>query len=311
MEDQGILLRAGTNELEVLGIILGTQYFGINALKVLQIIPYKPEDVTHLPGPRSSMLGTLLFQDNCISLVDLKAHIHKKEVASKEYRQVVLITEFNKQINGFLIDGVDQIYRVSWEKIHSPSPLLTAGSVSQVTGIVTIDNHEVIMLDFEKIVREIGANAADDAEDTPDISAVPELQEQRRLIKIMVSEDSKLIRTQITKKLKQANYTDVESFENGKHLYLAIQALIARARQENRPVTDYLIIIITDIEMPGMDGLTLCKAIKAEVPEVHVLILSSMISEQMALKCSEVHADAYLSKKDIQKLIQVVDELCL
>ncbi len=309
MSDGEILLEAGTNEIEVLELILGDQSYGINVLKSRFIMEYDPSAVTEVPDSFHSVLGTIWFQNESIPVVDLKVHLGKSgEVAAN---RIIIVCEFNKLVTGFLVDNVKEIHRISWEHIKPPSPIVT-GHETKVTGMAVIDNKEMVMLDFEGIIGDIigdltllmGSGTRQDHDK-------PELAAHRGDIKMMIADDSRVIRQEIQHKLAEANYTNIIEFDNGKALYDSILQLSEQAFNEGKDITEYLIIIITDIEMPGMDGLTLCKKVKERFPQIKVLVLSSLISKEMSFKCEAVHADGYLSKKDLAQLITRLDEMCL
>ncbi len=113
--------------------------------------------------------------------------------------------------------------------------------------------------------------------------------------------------------LKRDGYTNIADFDNGRSAHECIMQLIKQAQQDGRDLSEYLNMVITDIEMPQMDGLTLCKEIKTKVGlhAVPVMMFSSMINEQMARRCESVGADAYISKPQFGKLVEMVDRLCL
>ncbi len=308
MDNQEILLEAGTNEIEILEFFLGTQSFGINVLKIKQILKYEESAVVPLPNSYHSVKGSFLFQGISTPLVDLNAHMNLPSLEDSAHRRIILICEFNHATIAFLTDGVDKIHRLSWEAIQ-PSPALSNRPQDNVTGILILAGAQILMLDFEQIVQTIGG-------DTDTFMILPESLEadkrvKRENTKLIIADDSKLIRTHLEERLTQANYTGLTIFNNGSDAYDKVIQLKEQAMHEKKSITDYLIIVITDIEMPGMDGLTLCKKLKEEAPEIYVLILSSLINQQLAIRCKQVGADAYLSKKEINRLVKAVDKLCL
>ena len=117
-EKREILLETGTNEMEIIEFYLGTQSFGINVQKLKEIIPFDPTAVTAVPERGHSMLGTLLLRGSTIPLIDLKEHMGQRvKEPGEDLRQVVLVCEFNGRVNGFMVDGVNRIHRVSWEDV--------------------------------------------------------------------------------------------------------------------------------------------------------------------------------------------------
>lgn len=309
MEQQDILLEAGTNEIEVLEFYLGEQSFGINVLKIKQIIKYDATEVTPLPQTHSSVKGSFLFQGVSTTLVDLNTHINIPTTGNETLRRISLVCEFNRATTAFLTDGVDKIHRLSWAEIQPP-PALSGELQNNVTGILILEGRQILMLDFESIVNTV--NGGSEAfVIPPPLPSEERKRVARENIKIMAADDSQLVRKHLQERLTQANYTEITTHDNGLSLYNGVLELKRMAEKAQKVITDYLIIVITDIEMPGMDGLTLCKKLKNEIPQVHVLILSSLINEQLATRCREVQADAFLSKKELGHLVATVDQLCL
>ncbi|MBF0278371.1 MAG: chemotaxis protein CheV [SAR324 cluster bacterium] len=308
MSNQEILLEAGTNEIEILEFFLGKQSFGINVLKIKQILKYDESILVPLPNSYHSVKGSFLFQSNSTLIIDLNAHLNLPPPEFPNLRSIVLVCEFNDSTIAFLIDGVDKIHRMSWQAIQAP-PKLGRNDQDNVTGILNLNGRQILMLDFEQIAQVAGGESGS-------FNSLPELlaedkKVKRENIKLLIADDSRMIRLALEEHLAEANYTGLTIFDNGVDVFNFVMKIKEQAEREEKQVTDYLIIVITDIEMPGMDGLTLCRKIKEETPEVLVLILSSLINEQLAFRCQEVGADAYLSKKEINQLAASIDKLCL
>ncbi len=298
-----ILLETGTNELEILEFFLGDQSFGLNVAKVMQILTYDPALVTAMPDTRTEMRGVLLWRERLVPLFDLGAILRKKPVEVSE-RTIIIITEFNGVDNAFVLDGVRRIHRLSWQSIQSPSQLLERYS-ARITGSVNIDQNEIMLLDFERIISEMSPG-------TKIGYAVPDelpVDERRAAVKVMLAEDSGFIRAMIKQNLVKYGYTNIREFENGEDLFKLLQSAKAAGHSANSTVD----ILITDIEMPKMDGLALCKYVKTEpfYAKIPVVVFSSLINEQMVLKCKEVGADGYITKPEIGTLVGLIDGMCL
>ena len=308
---QEILLESGTNEMEIIEFYLGTQSFGINVHKLKEIIPFDTLALTAVPGSAPGMLGTLLLRGNTIPLIDLKAHVGQKRSASgADVRHVVLVCEFNDRINGFKVDGVNQIHRVSWNDVQPMANFIDQYR-PRFTGSINIDGREILIVDLEHIVAEFDPESALDynaeISQNNEGSKLPDIRKNYRL---MLAEDSSLIRDGIEKILKTAGYEDVEIFVDGQDCYDRIMQL-KQSAAGNGQVSDYLNLLISDIEMPKMDGLTLCKKIKDDsvLRQVKVIMFSSLINEQMARKCDQVGADGYATKPQIPYLVEMMDKL--
>lgn len=309
-QKQEILLETGTNEMEIIEFYLGTQSFGINVHKLKEIITFDQDALTVIPGSGDGMLGTLLLRGSTIPLIDLKAHISQKEKDLKgEVRQVVLVCEFNDRVNGFKVDGVNQIHRVSWEDVQ-PMATFIDQYRPRFTGSVNIDGREILIIDLEHIVAEFDAEANLDYEAELHAADMQEkLPHTRERMTLLLAEDSALIRNGIEKVLRGANYTDLTVFVDGQQCYDYIMTIKQRVI-DGEPLGDLLNLLITDIEMPKMDGLTLCKKVKDDpvLRDIKVIMFSSLINEQMVLKCDQVGADGYATKPQIPYLVEMMDK---
>ncbi len=297
-ENSGILLEAGTNELEVLELLISGQLFGVNVLKIKQIISYDPDKIAtlHAPDIHPAIKGTFLFHEVPILLTDLNCYLFpdRKPIESSS-PQVVVVCEFNNSHQGFLIDAVDRIFRCSWDQIQAPTSIISEGD-SMVTGIVTAEGNDVLLIDFEAIIDDIsGGSELEDNEDS-----VRNLSREERAIrqstKILIADDSHLVREQTEALLSQQGFFNLTICDDGAKAFAAIEANRAAPYE----------FVVSDIEMPQLDGLTLCRKLKESKSPSKVIILSSMISEQVAVKCKQVGADAYLSKEQIRELPDII-----
>ena len=314
VQRQEILLESGTNEMEIIEFYLGVQSFGINVQKLKEIIPYDEGQLTVIPESAPSMLGTLLLRGSTIPLIDLKKHLGRRNTAEEdgEVREVVLVCEFNNRTNGFKVDGVNQIHRVNWSDVH-PMATFIDQYRPRFTGSLNIEGREILIVDLEHIVAEFDPEAALDnnSEVLAAIVAKKEMGpgENRQQRRILLAEDSSLIRSGIEKVLKGAGYTNMRSFVDGEDCYREILRLKEEAMEAGEPIGSRLNLLITDIEMPKMDGLTLCRKVKEDpvLKDVIVVLFSSLINEQMAAKCDSVGADGYATKPEIPKLVGMMD----
>lgn len=312
-----ILLESGTNEMEILEFYLGEQSFGINVQKLREIIQYEPEKITILPESLPSVMGTYLVRGQSINLVHLKKHLNPGKPASQEAeRPVVLICQFNRKVTGFLVDDVNQIHRISWQDVRPMAPFIDKFR-PRFTGSIQVGNRETLIVDLEHILTEIDpemreALSSSPAEEQTDSLKIENLRDARHRIKLMLAEDSAIIRNGIERVLKGAGYSQLKTFVDGEECYRAIQQIHQQAASEEE-FLQQLSILVTDIEMPKMDGLTLCRKIREEMglKKLRVIMFSSLITEQMAAKCEQVGADGSISKPQIPELVALVDKLCL
>lgn len=305
-----ILLDSGTNEVEILEFFLGEQSFGLNVAKVMQILEYEQDKHTHVPDESPAMLGVYTWHQKTIPLIDLHVALGRKGESKSSPRPLVLVTRFNDVVNAFMVSSVNRIHRINWGQIESTNPIISHHS-SNITGSVSIEKKDILLVDFEFIIAELFPEtnmsyAMEESQDQPE-----EVDLVRADAKIVFAEDSAFIRASVLNLLKQVGYSHVDPFENGLEAYEHIQELAAQAEAEEKPITNYLNLVITDIEMPKMDGLTLCKKIKHELnlTEVQVAVFSSLIDDQMTTKCQEVGADVFTTKPKINKLVDLIDSL--
>ncbi len=305
-----ILLESGTNEAEIAELILGNQHFGVNVVKIKEFVQYDQLTITKPPGRHPSIEGLFLLRGKTVPLIDLRAHLAIKAEKLTTTR-IVVITEFNGIVMGFIIDAVDSIHRVSWKNIQPLSVMLRAHSLP-VTSSVNIKGTEVMMLDLERIVSDIIPSAGFGAPVANPKLIEADIEEARKKFKLLFAEDSNTIRSHVTKVLRSVGYINITGYENGQEAYDGIVALQKQAEVEGRKISDFISLAILDIEMPQMDGLTLCKRIKFDLglESVPVLIFSSLITEQMALKCEKMRADGYTTKPSMEHLIEMIDKFC-
>jgi two-component system chemotaxis response regulator CheV len=309
-ERKEILLESGTNELEIAEFILGTQSFGINVAKIREFVPYDPEAVTKVPNSPDSMVGVFLLRGRTIPLINLKSHLGRIDDVESE-KPVVLVTEFNTLVNGFIIDAINQIHRLSWSEVKSLNPVLKQHT-TRFTGTVNVKDKEVLIMDLEYIVSEIFPEKMRGLThlDTQTLSA--EEKEQRRPAgQVVIAEDSGMIRNMIIKTISSAGYSNIKSFDNGESAYEYVKSTKNEAEQQGNHLSDIISIVVTDIEMPRMDGLTFCRNVREELNEklFPVIIFSSLINEQMAIKCRNVGANAHVTKPQIAELVDLMDNL--
>ena len=311
-QKQEILLESGTNEMEIIEFYLGHQSFGINVHKLKEIIPFDEKALTVVPGSSPGMLGTLLLRGNTIPLIDLKSHLAKKHSSEDEdVRPVVLVCEFNDRINGFKVDGVNQIHRVSWGDVQ-PMATFIDQYRPRFTGSINIEKREILIVDLEHIVAEFDPDSGLDYETEVLVSSDGSmtLPEMRRQKKLMLAEDSSLIRAGIEKVLKKSGYENIKIYVDGQDCYDHIMQIRGHVSAEDS-LDNHLHLLISDIEMPKMDGLTLCKKIKDDplLRGTKVVMFSSLINEQMARKCDQVGADGYATKPQIPYLVEMMDRI--
>ncbi|MBF0207793.1 MAG: chemotaxis protein CheV [Oligoflexia bacterium] len=308
-----ILLESGTNEVEMMEFYINNQLFAVNVAKVQSLLRYEEENLTLLSDAPKSIRGLILIRETTLPLIDLNFVLGIDEKKEMERRIVILMT-FNNTNVAMLVDGVNGINRISWNFFNPISEYnirLTPGAPkgSQVyLGNFVRNGKNILILDCEKIVADIfpSSNIEMFAK-----SHNVTCRESRNSAKIIHIDDSSTVRTLISNVLKQAGYTNLTSFQNGQDAYEYLKKLKEFTTKNNKRVDERVDIIICDIEMPQMDGLTLCKRIRDEFvwPDLPVIMFSSLIDEQMKLKCESVGATTQITKPEINNLISLMDRL--
>lgn len=295
--DTNILLENGTNELEVLEFTVGGRSYGINVAKIREIIGYMP--VTPVPNAHQFVEGIFMPRDVVITAIDLAKVLGIP--ADHKPTDMMIITNFNKLNIAFHVDAVSGIHRVSWADIITPDSTINTSDAGLSTGIVKMGSKLIIILDFEKIVTDISPETG------LKVSEIDRLGTRERCDSpILISEDSPLLRKLIEDSLHKAGYVTVISTENGQQAWEKLQEY-----KKTGKVRDKVHCIITDIEMPLMDGHRLTKLVKSdeELKSIPLVIFSSLINDEMRLKGQALGADAQLTKPEIGNLVQTIDEL--
>ena len=303
MSEQGILLKSGTNEMELLTVFVDDQPFGMNVAKVQSIQQYDPDLITALPVAQPGVKGMYLYRDRTIPLLDL-AQILGIEFQRKFDQEIIVVTEFNNSLNSFRVQGVKRIYRISWEKLV---PLdKTFKDNTFFTGSVNIDASEIFILDLEHILANIFPALMIEAVEKETIQRKETVA--RDQLEIIFAEDSPTIRKGVVQALKKSGFENVADFINGEEALNHIK----KQYEENTEQKVSGVVLISDIEMPRMDGLTLCRQIKQDtyLKDIYVIMFSSLINKQMIEKCKNVEADKYVTKPETNKLIKLLDTQC-
>ena len=307
MAQTNILLETGTNELEIVEFFVNQDgyeaHYGLNVAKVVEIGRRQP--VTAMPEMRhKALLGAFLHRNGrIVPLIDMAQFLGSGPITNEDAK--VIVTEFNKVCTGFLVSGVNRIYRLSWTDVEAPGQFLQNMSRSSITGVVRLEERVIFLLDLEAIVAELHPAMAlrfDGAGLT---------EKDGKTYRILHVDDSSSIRSLLLDLLSKEGRFVVEQRVNGQEAWNYLQELRDRCQQENRPIFDFVQGVITDIEMPAMDGLALCKHIKEDpvLRQLPVAIFSSMINESLSRKCAVVGADAQYTKPDLKALSVKLHEL--
>ncbi|RID87609.1 chemotaxis signal transduction protein CheV [Peribacillus asahii] len=299
-ENKGILLESGTNELEIVEFGIGKNKFGINVIKVKEII--NPVPITIVPHAHPNVEGIIELRGEVLPVVNV-ADALGFPASENPKQDKFIVAEFNQQKVVFHVHSVTQIHRISWTQIEKPSDMYQ-GLEGQIIGVIKLNGDMILLLDFEKIVVEINPETGISIQQVKKLGK--RSNSQTRLV---VAEDSPLLRKLLHDTLTEAGFEYLEFFENGQDALDYLEGIV----ESGKPLADEVHLVITDIEMPQMDGHHLTKRIKQhpELSKLPVIIFSSLITDSLRHKGQIVGADAQISKPEITALIKLIDEYSL
>lgn len=298
--NKGILLESGTNELEIVEFGIGDNMFGINVIKVKEII--NPVPITQVPNSHKNIEGIIELRGEVLPVVNV-ANALGFPPSNNPANDKFIVAEFNKQKVVFHVHSVTQIHRISWNQIEKPSEMYQSMD-SQVIGVIKLHGEMILLLDFEKIVVDINPESGINVQQVKKLG-----KRERSNKKLVVAEDSPLLRKLLHDTLNEAGFEMIEFFENGKDALDYLENIV----DQGKDITEHVQLVITDIEMPQMDGHHLTKRIKSnqELAKLPVVIFSSLITNDLRHKGQQVGADGQVSKPEIAELVLLIDELIL
>lgn len=298
MADTEILLESGTNEIEIMQFTIFGELYGINVAKVREIM--MADKVKPVPHSHPAVEGIFKPRDTLLTVINLPKYLTGQSGEAHD-RDLFIITNFNKMNIAFRVHTVVGISRISWEDIQKPDKALSNGEEGVATGIAQCGGRLVTILDFEKIVTEIAPETGIQMDEIDRLGERGQRDEH-----IILAEDSILLTKMIKDSLMRAGYVNISNFNNGKEAWDYLNLI-----RNDSDFHDKAALLITDIEMPEMDGHRLTKLVKEDevMKKMPVIIFSSLINEEMWRKGKLLGADEQLSKPEIGRLVEVMDEL--
>jgi two-component system chemotaxis response regulator CheV len=296
---------AGTNHLEVLLFSLGTndetgrdEVFGINVFKVREVLNI-PE-ITSAPEMPEGVEGFVSLRDDMVPIINLQKFCN---LSSKDEPKILMITEYNTHVQGFLVNAVDTIQRLNWEQVKEPPPLLSKRMGGLVTAVSELaDKRLVMIMDVEKVLADAGGFYDEDNL----FEGIDKLEGKHS---ILFADDSKIARTQITKTL---DYLGIEhrSAVNGAEAWKMLTNIANKCEEKGLDITSEIELVLTDVEMPEMDGYVLTQKIKADprMQKLPVVMHSSLTAAANMSMGKSVGADAYVPKFQPKQLADTLQE---
>lgn len=292
-----ILLESGTNELEVLVFRLDGQSYGVNVAKVREVI--LPVKATANPDQPEAVMGMFNLRGKVLPLVDLHDYFNlgPRNESGPDQRRII-VTEFNGQMGAFQVDAVEQIHRISWKDMRVVPSIHEGVSHISVTGVTEIDGKLILMLDFESIVDHIALNDQLHVKKVENMLGV-----DRSSKRVFLAEDSPFIGKLMINLLHNSGYTQAKLFNNGGLVWDELNELKA----SGEPLPE---LLVSDIEMPQMDGLALTRSIKEDpaLNNIPVILFSSLITSDTLHKGNQVGALKQINKPQLSELVQLIDE---
>ncbi|MCC9609649.1 chemotaxis protein [Blastopirellula sp. JC732] len=301
IKESGILLEAGTNEAEILVFQVGEQYFGVNVAKVKEVLEIG--EVTAVPHGHPAIEGLAQIRNEVVTLVNLAQYLYGDEVfpqtnGGKDY---LLLLEFNSQQLAFRVQRIQRIYRVSWTATR---PLPEApGMTAPVTSVILLDGRLIQILDFETIGNRIGQ--IDQASSVQD-HHVERIEAAD--CPIVFAEDSRMISEMIQDSLHAAGFSNVRGFTDGEDALRYLQMLAAE--HDASTIRSAVSVVVTDVEMPRMDGFSLAKRIRSNerLAQLPIVIFSSLVSRDNEKKGRQVGVSCQVAKPRYEELVLRIRE---
>ena len=294
--ETNILLESGTNELELLEFFVGEKDYGINIAKVNEIMTYR--EVTPLPSAPIEIEGLFMPRDKIITVVDLHRVLGIEPPTDNE--GLLIVCEFNGLDIAFHVTNVKGIQRISWSNIEKPPTVANNSQMGIATGIAKIEGRIIVILDFEKIISDLNCSASLDMSGMDTIETTHDTQFDARIV---IAEDSPFLNKLVVNAITEAGFHNIASFSNGLEAWNYISSFA-----QSEDILSNISLVVSDIEMPQMDGHRLTKLIKSDdnLKKIPVFLFSSLIDDTMKRKGISVGADEQFSKPQIAGLIQAM-----
>ena len=299
MNQTDILEENGTNELENMDFTIAGELFWINVAKVKEIMMARP--VKPMQRAHPDVEGIYKPRDEVITVIDLAKYLGLS-VSDNPEHDIFIVTNFNNLDFAFHVHSVVGIDRISWEQMRKPDKIVYGGEEGVATGIAEFESRLITVLDFEKIVAEISPSTS------IQFSDLEKLGERTRSDKtILIAEDSMLLSKMIIESLHRSGYVNTIKTDNGMEAW----NYLCEVKAAGDPINAHVACLVTDIEMPQMDGHRLTKQVKDDpvLKDIPVILFSSLINEEMKRKGEELGADEQITKPEIAYLVSVIDRL--
>lgn len=294
------MLESGTQTLQLMEFIIAGGHFGINVAKVDEIMKYSQYTITPMPNSNPFVEGIFKPRNETMTVINLAAYMGLPPSENEE-RDILIITKLNNTKTAFHVHGVKAIDVVAMADIEKPDATIYGGEVGMATGVAKHEERLITIIDFEKILIDISPNMGFGVSDLEGLGT-----RDRTTKPILLAEDSPLLERLILQSLEKAGYVNIICASNGREAWDILQ----NYKNSGNPIEQHVCAVITDIEMPMMDGHTLLKGIKddSDLKKLPVIVFSSLITEDMAEIGEKLGAIGNISKPEIATLVHLLDD---
>jgi len=299
-----ILLEAGTNELEFIEFKIADTWYGLNVAKIKEII-LMTESVSPV-NIHPSVVGIFDHRGDVIPLIDLAIWLDRGGQSSEERsKNKILICELNNSKFGFIVHYVSSIKRIHWSDLESPQTII-ASSNAALTGVVKEDDRLILMLDVERIINDIEPAAGFNNDEVPNTMDV-----DRGSKILFIADDSLLIRNTLKRILAKSGYNNYLIFNDGAGIWRKIGEIKKDMHANSKDYKEFISAVITDIEMPQIDGMNLIRKIRDDknFADLPIVVFSSISDNQNKIKTEKLGATAHVAKPNVRRLIETLDHI--
>ena len=294
-----------TSALELMEFTMAGDAFGINVAKVTEIMRYSK--ITPMTHSHPCVDGVFKPRDSLVTIINLPRYMALPENENPE-NDMFMLTNFDNINAGFLVHTVEGMHKINWSNVERPSSIIYGSNDSVITGTTKIGSKILTIIDFEKVLYDINPETG------LQISEVQRMGARDHNNKpVLVVEDSVFLRRMLLESLEVAGYTNITSFDNGQDAWDYLIKCRSECLANITPIEKKVSIVITDIEMPRMDGHHLTKLIKKDdvLSKVPVIVFSSLIDEAQKQQGEKLGVNAHLSKPQIGLLVSTMDDWIL
>jgi len=294
------MIESNDQTLQLMVFIVAGGHFGINVAKVSEIMKYSQYPITPMPNSNPFVEGIFRPRTETMTVINLAAYMGLPP-AEDEERDILIITKLNNVETAFHVHGVVAIETVRLSEIEKPDSTIYGGEEGMATGIAKHGDKLITIIDFEKILIDISPNLGFSPSDIDVLG-----MRSRSMKPILIAEDSPLLESLIISSLEKAGYVNIVCSSNGQEAWQQLESY----KKSGQPIENHVCAVITDIEMPLMDGHRLLRLMKEDsvLKKIPVIVFSSLITDDNRALGEKLGAVASISKPEIANLVSLLDK---